>query len=51
MNEILKTRVTFTMTVKPGELKVIRDRAERMRLPIARLMVLGAINWDGNLKA
>ena len=51
MSEELKTRVTFTMTVKPDELELIKTRAERMRIPISRLMVLGAINWDGNLKA
>ncbi len=50
MNEELKTRITFTITVKPDELKLIRIRAEKMRIPVARLMVLGAINWDGNLK-
>ena len=51
MSEELKTRVTFTMTVKPDELELIRTRAKRLRIPISRLTVLGAINWDGNLKA
>lgn len=38
MSEELKTRVTFTMTVKPDELELIKTRAERMRIPISRLM-------------
>ncbi len=48
--EIEKKNKAFTLLLTPKELETIKTKAERIGISASRLMVLGAINWDGKIK-
>ncbi|MEM3192367.1 MAG: hypothetical protein QW292_09800 [Candidatus Parvarchaeota archaeon] len=50
MNNKTGKRKTYTLSFTPDEYERIREKAEKFGLPLSRLLVLGAINWDGKLQ-
>ncbi|MEM3449096.1 MAG: hypothetical protein QXP38_09520 [Nitrososphaerota archaeon] len=50
MNNEAKPRKSYTISLKPEEYNRIKEKAQRLGLPLSRLLVLSAINWDGKLQ-
>jgi len=48
--EIEKKNKAFTLLLTPKELETIKAKADKIGISASRLMVLGAINWDGKIR-
>ncbi len=48
--EMERKNKAFTLLLTPKELETIKAKADRIGISASRLMVLGAINWDGKIK-
>ncbi|MEM0134847.1 MAG: hypothetical protein QXU18_06405 [Thermoplasmatales archaeon] len=50
MNNEVRKHKAYTLNFTPEEYKRVKEKAVKFGIPLSRLLVLGAINWDGKLQ-
>ncbi|MEM3192557.1 MAG: hypothetical protein QXU98_07170 [Candidatus Parvarchaeota archaeon] len=50
MKSEIKKSKPFTLAAMPEELKHMKEKADKFGLPVSRLLILRALNWDGRIK-